>query len=258
VELEQSRPGFEEHGVKVAVITYDSQEILRRFSAAQHLGYPCLSDQGSAVITAFGILNTNVPKDHPFYGIPFPADFLIDADGVVRAKYFLPDYQTRVASSKILLDQFEVAGAKSVSIVADDLRMTITPTTDHSVAGQEIGVRADFSLADGWHIYGQPLPSNYTATSIEFDSDLIVQQSFEYPTPEQVRFEALGETLPVYHGNFRAKGTMLLRSGLKPGDYLLKGKLKFQECSTEVCKIPQTSAFELPLRIEAMTPPAPK
>ena len=199
-----------------------------------------------------------MPKDHSFYGIPFPADFLIGADGVIRAKYFLPDYQTRVAASKILLDQFDVAGAKSAWIEADDLRVTITPTTDHSVAGQEIGVMVNLSLAPGWHIYGQPLPSNYTATSIEFDSDLVVQQSFEYPTPEKVTFEMLGETLPVYHGDFRAKGTVLIRSGLKPGEYQLKGKLKFQECSTEVCKIPQTAVFELPMRIEAMTPAAPK
>jgi DsbC/DsbD-like thiol-disulfide interchange protein len=163
-----------------------------------------------------------------------------------------------VASSKILLDQFDVAGAKSASISADDLRVTITPTADHSVAGQEIGVMAKFSIAPGWHIYGQPLPSNYTATSIEFDDDVVVKQSFDFPAAEKVTFEMLGETLPVYHGDFYAKGTVLIRSGLKPGEYQLKGKLKFQECSTDVCKIPQTVAFELPMRIEAMTPAAPK
>jgi hypothetical protein len=42
VELEQSRPAFEKEGVKIAVVTYDSQEILHRFSAAHRLGYPCL------------------------------------------------------------------------------------------------------------------------------------------------------------------------------------------------------------------------
>src|SRR6202035_5611938 len=115
-------------------------------------------------------LNTNVPADHQFYGIPFPTDYLIGPDGNMRAKYFLPDYQTRVASSKILLDQFDVADAKSASLNAEDLRVTITPSADHTVPGRELGVVADFSIAPGWHIYGQPLPSNYTATSIEFDS----------------------------------------------------------------------------------------
>jgi hypothetical protein len=258
VELEQSRRSFEERGVKVAVITYDSQEILRRFAEAQHLGYPCLSDQGSVVIKQFGILNTNVPEGNKFHGIPFPTDYLIGPDGIIRAKYFLPDYQTRVASSTILLDQFGVAGAKSVALEAEDLRVVIAPTTDHSVAGQEIGIAADFTIVPGWHIYGQPLPENYTATAIEFDGDTVASQALEFPPAEKVTFAALGETLPVYHGNFRAKGKLLIRSGLKPGEYQLKGKLKYQECSQDVCKIPQTVAFELPLRIEAMTPPAPK
>ncbi len=163
-----------------------------------------------------------------------------------------------MASSKILLDQFDVASAKSVSLDAEDLRATITPSADHTVPGRELGVAANFSIAPGWHIYGAPLPSNYTATSIEFDSDVVVSQAFEFPTPEKVTFELLGETLPVYHGDFRAKGKILIRSGLKPGEYQLKGKLKFQECSNDICKIPQSIAFELPMRIEAMTPTAPK
>ena len=242
----------------MAVITYDSQEILRRFADAQKLGYPCLSDHGSVVIKGFGILNTNIPADHPFYGIPFPADYLIGPDGVIRAKYFLPDYQTRVASSEILLDQFGAAGAESVSLTSEDLRAVITPTAGRSVPGHELGVAADFSIAPGWHIYGQPLPSNYTPTAIEFDSDFVVSQAFEFPAHEKISFAALGETLPVYKGNFRAKGKILVRSGLKPGDYQLKGKLKFQECSDDICKIPQSVAFQIPLRIEAMAPPAPK
>jgi len=193
-----------------------------------------------------------------FYGIPFPTDYLIGPDGIIRAKYFLPDYQTRVASSTILLDQFDVAGAKSVALTADDLRVVIAPSADHVVPGQELGVAADFSIAPGWHIYGQPLPPNYTGTSIEFDGDVVASQAFEFPTPEKVTFKALGETLPVYKGDFRAKGKILVRSGLKPGEYQLKGKLKFQECSTDICRIPQWVVFELPLRIEAMAPPAPK
>ncbi len=217
-----------------------------------------MSDQGSAVIKAFGILNTNVPEGHKFYGIPFPTDYLIGPDGIIRAKYFLPDYQTRVASSTILLDQFGVAGAKSVAVSADDLRVVISPTANHTVPGQELGVAADFAIAPGWHIYGQPLPSNYTPTAIEFDSDVVASQAFEFPTPEKVNFEALGETLPVYKGDFRTKGKILVRSGLKPGEYQLKGKLKFQECSKDICKIPQSVAFEIPLRIEGMAPPAPK
>jgi DsbC/DsbD-like thiol-disulfide interchange protein len=258
VELEQSRQGFEKQGVKIAAVTYDSKEILRRFSAAHHLDYPLLSDQGSVVIREFGILNTNVPKDHPFYGIPFPGDYLISPDGVIKAKYFLQDYQTRVASSEILLSEFDAeVNAPSMSLTAGDIRIVITPSTSHAVAGQEIGVAAQFTIAKGWHIYGQPLPANYTPTTIVFDSDCVAQQSFEYPDPDKVPFPQLGETLPVYAGNFLAKGKILARPGLKPGDYKLKGKLTFQECSEQICKIPQSVTFEIPFRIDPMASAAP-
>jgi hypothetical protein len=259
VELEQSRQGFEKQGVKVAAITFDSHEILQRFSAAHHLDYPLLSDKGSVVIREFGILNTNVPKNHPFYGIPFPGDYLISPDGVIKAKYFLPDYQTRVASSEILLNEFGAdVNAQSVSLTAGDIRIVITPSTDHAVAGQEIGVAAQFTIAEGWHIYGQPLPANYTPTTIVFDSDCVAKQAFEYPDPDKVAFPQLGETLPVYAGNFRVKGKILARPGLKPGDYKLKGKLSFQECSEQICKIPQSVTFEIPFRIDPMASAAPK
>ena len=259
MELEQSRQGFEKQGVKIAAITYDSQEILQRFSAAHHLDYPLLSDKGSGVIREFGILNTNVPKDHPFYGIPFPGDYLISPNGVIKAKYFLPDYQTRVASSEILLNEFGAeTDAKSISLTVGDIRIVITPSTDHAVAGQEIGVAADFTIAKGWHIYGQPLPANYTPTTIVFDRDCVAEQSFEYPDPKKVAFPELGETLPVYTGTFRAKGKILARRGLKPGDYKLKGTLSFQECSNQICKIPQSATFEIPFRIDPMASAAPK
>jgi len=259
VELEQSRAGFEKQGIKVAVISYDSVEVLRRFAETYHLGYPCLSDKGSVVIREFGILNTNIPADHRFYGIPFPGDYLISHEGIVRAKYFLPDYQTRVASSEILLGEFDaVGGAKSVSITSGEVRVVITPSAARAVAGNELGVAADFAINRGWHIYGQPLPSNYTPVSIAFDGELVAKQSLEFPEPKRVSFPELGETLPVYTGSVRAKGKILLRSGLKPGDYQLKGKLGFQECSDAICKVPESVPFEIPLRIEAMTAAAPK
>jgi DsbC/DsbD-like thiol-disulfide interchange protein len=164
-----------------------------------------------------------------------------------------------VASSEILVNELGAdPSGKSVSLTAGDIRVAITPSMDHAVAGQEIGVAADFSIAKGWRIYGQPLPTNYTPTAIVFDSDCVAKQSFAYPDPQIVAFPELGETLPAYSGSFRAKGRILMRSGLKPGDYKLKGTLSFQECSDQICKIPQSVTFEIPFRVNPMASAAPK
>ena len=212
-----------------------------------------LSDKGSLVIRKYGILNANIPEGHPFYGIPFPGDYLIDANGTVRDKHFLPNYETRPSASEVLMKNFGVSsGASGVTITAGDVRTAIKVSSDHAVPGRQLGVSAEFEIPSGWHIYGQPIPDNYVATSVEFDSETVSAQSLDFPKATPVEFKSLGETLPVYSGTMRAFGTILIKSGLKPGEYKLKGTLRFQECSDQICKLPQKIAFEIPIAIDAM------
>jgi len=45
---------------------------------------------------------------------------------------------------------------------------------------------------------------------------------------------------------------------IKPGPYQIRGTLRFQACSDEICEPPQAIKFVLPLTIEAGVPAAPK
>jgi len=212
------------------------------------------------VIRKFGILNTNVPSDVTrFYGIPFPGQYLLDADGTVREKLFLADYQERPTASEVLLTAFGAGvGNNAVTVTAEDVQARVTISDTRSFSGQQLGVAVDFEVASGWHVYGHPLPEGYTPTSVRFDDDLVSVQTLEFPKPTPVRFEALGETLPVYQGKFRAVGSVRLKQKLPPGEHKLSGTLSFQECNDMLCKMPQTVRFELPIKIEAMVPAAPK
>ncbi len=240
-------------GLGVAAVNYDPPETLKRFADAHRITYPLLSDKGSVVIRKFGILNTNIPQDHPFYGVPFPGDYVIAPDGVVRDKFFLPDYETRPAASEVLLKDFGATAGKNTAVeTAGDVTMAVTLSDVTSAPGHELGVTIEIAVAPGWHIYGRPLPKEYVPTTVTFDPDLIAKQSIDFPAAVPTKFEALGETIPVYTGRFRATGTILLKLGLKPGDYKLGGTLKFQECSDTICKMPQAAAFELPLKIEPL------
>jgi hypothetical protein len=234
-------------------VSYDSPEILKKFADAYHTGYPMLSDQGSAVIRKFGILNTNIPAGHPFYGIPFPGDYLLNADGVVREKLFLPDYQTRASASEVLLRDFgRTNGGPTVSISADDVTADVTLSAGKAVPGEQLALAIDFTIAPGWHIYGQPLPDAYVPTQIEFDQSLVASQSYEFPAAEPIEIKSLGERLPVYTGKNRARGRITLKLGIKPGEHKLAGTLRFQECNDQICQLPQKIAFEIPIVIVAM------
>jgi DsbC/DsbD-like thiol-disulfide interchange protein len=194
-----------------------------------------------------------------FSGIPFPGDYVLVPDGTVIDKHFLPNYETRPTASGILLTDFDTVGDEgSVSIGAEDVRAKVTLSSDKAVSGQELGVAVDVTIAAGWHIYGEPLPENYVATRVTFSGDLVATQSLKFPAATPREFTALGETLPVYEGTIRGKGTLLVASRIKPGQYKISGTLKFQECNDAICKLPQNVAFELPLTIDGMTPGAKK
>jgi len=232
--------------------------VLSRFTSAYQISYPMLSDKGSTVIRKFGILNINVPPDVTrFYGIPFPGQYLIAPDGTVKDKLFLPDYQERPTASEILLTDFGV-GSNSVTLHAEDVTAKVTVSDAKSYSGHQLGVSAAFDVGPGWHIYGAPLPPEYTVTKVTFGGDLVQNQSLKFPPPMMRKFEALGQTFPVYEGKFTAVGNILLKQQLKPGDYKLAGTLEFQECNDNECKIPQSVTFEIPLKIAPLAPAAPK
>lgn len=219
-----------------------------------------LSDKGSVVIRQFGILNANVPADVTrFYGIPFPGQYLLAADGTVKDKVFLADYQERPTASQVLLTDFDTSvGNNGVVVKADDVTAKVILSDVRSFSGQQLGLAVDFEVAPGWHIYGNTVPQEYTPTSVKLDDDLVSAQSLNFPKPTPVKFELLGETLPVYQGAFKAAGSVRLKQKLSPGDHKLAGALSFQECNDSLCKMPQTVRFEIPIRIEALTPAAPK
>jgi hypothetical protein len=245
--------------VNVASISYDSCEILDRFADQYHITYPMLSDHDSLIIRKFGILNTNVPPGTRFYGIPFPGQYLLAPDGTVRDKLFLPDYQTRPTASEVLLKEYRIPAADNgVTITAENVQARIVVSDKRSFSGQRLGAAVNFKVAPGWHIYGEPLPAGYNPTAVKFDDDLVASQTVEFPPPKPVKFELLGETLPVYQGEFRATGYILLKQKLATGEHKLTGTLNFQECNDKICKLPQSVRFQIPIRIDPYVPAAAK
>ena len=262
------------HGIRAASITYDAQETLLAFSEANQIAYPLLSDQGSEVIRSFDIFNTNIPEDHAMmYGIPWPGNYLIAPDGSVRDKLFLRDYQLRPSATEVILRHGgNAVRGNGIEIVADALTATVTLSTDRCFPGQELAVALQVQVKEGWHIYGAPVPTNYQAVELTFDSPLVEAPSLKLPRPTPMSLSAVGETLPVYHGALQAHGTIRIKwsppmplafmealgSRIGPGEYTISGTLRFQACSQQVCEPPQAITFALPLRIEAGIPPTPK
>jgi hypothetical protein len=252
VELEQSRMMLEKNGVRIAAISYDSQEILAAFAQKHSIGFPLLSDKGSHVIRKFDIFNFNMAPDLRSYGVPHPVEYLVTPDGTVVKKYFVDNYQHRVTGSAVALAEFGTveSDAPTVVLKSGALAVRIGFPSAQAFAGQEVGFFVDFALQPRWHIYGTPLPAGYTTTSVTFESPAILSQTLELPAAEMLDIPALGKTLPVYSGSFRGIGALLLKFPLPEGRLALQGRLAFQQCSDTVCEPPETISFELVLTLE--------
>ena len=80
--------------VQVVGISYDSIDILKKFSDSQEIPFLLLSDEGSETIRAYGL--------HFKDGLPHPGTVLVDRSGVIRAKLFKEGYVNRHTSDEIL------------------------------------------------------------------------------------------------------------------------------------------------------------
>ncbi len=208
VELREGYAKFAEAGVKLYTISYDDQAALADFVDAQRIPFPMLSDVDSAVIRSYGILNTEVePGDVPVYGVPFPGTYIVDEDGVVIEKFFYDTYKRRDGPENLIdsaLGKITLCdGEPTQSFVDDDIRVSAML---HGAAGvlkqgsmRRVVVR--FELAEGLHIYSDPVPEGMVATqiSVQGPPGLVVEEAILPPT-ETLRLKGLDLELQVWSG----------------------------------------------------------
>jgi peroxiredoxin len=81
-------------------ISYDDTAVLRRFADQAKIAFPLLSDPESRTIEAYHIRNQAAKGKAD--GVPNPGTFILDRDGVIRAKLFLEGYVNRHTTEALL------------------------------------------------------------------------------------------------------------------------------------------------------------
>ncbi len=67
-------------------ISYDAVDVLAKFTEKNKITFPLLSDPESKTIAAYHL--TNKEAKGKAVGTPYPGVYVLDKDGVVRAKLF--------------------------------------------------------------------------------------------------------------------------------------------------------------------------
>ena len=198
MELQDTLDELAEQGLGLVAISYDTPEVIRHFAERVGITYPLLADTDSKIIRAFDILNTNIPEDHEWYGVPFPGTYVVDSDGIIKAKYFEQDHRERYTADSILTREFGVSGGRRLEVQTAHLKLTAYSSDDAARSGNRMTLVLDVELPERMHIYA-PGVEGYTASEFNIAEDpLLIPHETEFPEAEILHLPAINERVPVF------------------------------------------------------------
>jgi peroxiredoxin len=108
IELNGSIGEIDKRGFRVAILTYDTPEVLKGFATRRSITYTLLSDPNSEVIDAYGLRDPQYPPGHRAHGVPRPLILVLDRAGMIRAKLYEDSYKVRPSVAAIIAKLDEV------------------------------------------------------------------------------------------------------------------------------------------------------
>jgi hypothetical protein len=228
--------------VKFAAISYDSEAILKYFTERHKIDYPMLADPASRVIQMYGVLNreaTGMQK-----GFARPGYYFIDANGVLREKFFEAKYRERLTGNSIIAKLFPELGQEVTGTVeAPHLQLALQQSDRTSVPGTRISVGAEVRLPPDVHVYA---PGTHGYKPILLVIDPIPEMDLKpavYPQSKILYLSAIKERVPVFEGAFKITQDLKVNSGSEFAGSLGKdgrvvtitGKLEYQACDKTTC-----------------------
>jgi AhpC/TSA family protein/cytochrome c biogenesis DsbD-like protein len=248
VELQGRLKELAMQGLGIAAISYDPVAVLADFSARRGITLPLLSDPGSRTIRDYGILNTTIaPTNQQAYGVPFPGTFMVNADGIVTARFFEPAYQERNTIASILVRLGSAIDMAGVRVSSPQLDVT-TFVTDSTIApGTHFSIVLDVEPGRGMHVYA-PGTSGYVPVALAIEPMAWLQVgAARYPASETYHFTPLNEDVQVFRRRFRIVQELAVdaapeaQAALKDvASMTLNGTLRYQACDDRICFSPQS------------------
>jgi len=249
MDLQRARARFEQQGLKLAAISYDTVEILKSFADRRQIEFPMLADPDSQVIRAYGVLNAEATGRDA--GMSLPGYFFIDANGVIREKFFeaRENYQERYSANSIIAKLFpELTAQVSQNVAAPHIQLAVAQSDRIGAPGSRIGLSAEVKLPAGVHVYA-PGAQGYRVTELKIQpSPDFTLASAAYPKSKSLYLAAIKETVPVYEGNllitqdvvFAFSPAFMGSLGADGKTVDVQGEFRYQACDERICYLPET------------------
>jgi hypothetical protein len=260
IDLQRAKARFEQQGLKLATVSYDSVEILKSFADRRQIEFPMLADPDSQVIRAYRVLNADATGRDA--GMALPGYFFIDPHGIIREKFFeaKEDYQVRHSANGVIAKLFpELAEQVSQSVTAPHIQLAVAQSDRVAAPGSRITLSADVKLPAGVHVYA-PGAEGYRITELRIPQAAeYTPASSSYPKAKSLYLEAIKETVPVYEGNFRISQDVTVSFarefmgslGANGKTLEISGEFRYQACDARLCYLPEA----IPLKFQVQVTP---
>ena len=115
VEINTGVAEIEKRGYRVAGLSYDNPEILQATTDKRRLTYTLLSDPKSEIIDRYNLRDPQYPPGNRAYGVPRPIIFVLDSQGVIKAKLFEESFKYRPRITTVISTLDELGGQSGVN-----------------------------------------------------------------------------------------------------------------------------------------------
>ena len=286
MELQERQEELRGRGLRVVAISYDTEEVLSAFATRRGITFPLLSDDDSAVITDFGILNTVAAeavgpnRDDPavvadavkyvsvfgasqnIVGTPFPGTFMLDGQGRVTSRFFEAFYRERNTTANVMLRLgVGLSPIAAIEGATPHLKLTAYPSNPNITVGTRFSVAVDIEPNENMHLYAPGAEQmGYRVVGLTLaEVPHIRFEPVEFPDSEIYHFEPLDERVPVYQRPFT-----LLQEAVVSGDpeaaealaeidaVTLSGTLDYQACDDTLCFDPVSVPLSFTLDVETL------
>jgi len=242
--------------VRLAAISYDSEEILKSFSDRHKIEYPMLGDPDSKIIKAYGVFNpeaTGMQK-----GFARPGYFFIDAQAIIREKFFEAKYRERLTGNSIIARLFPELGQQvGETVQAPHLQLALEQSDLTGVPGTRVTLATEVRLPPDVHVYA---PGAQGYKPIKLVIDPVSQLEFKpavYPPSKTLFLPVIRESVPVFDGTFRISQDVKVNSGAefwgslgKDGRvFTIIGTLEYQACDATMCYRPASVPVKWQLQV---------
>jgi peroxiredoxin len=256
VQLQGAIPRFEKQGVKLAAISYDSEEILKYFADRHKIEYPLLADPESKTIQTYGVFNAEATGMQK--GFARPGYFFIDPNGVIKEKFFEAKYRERLTGNSLVAKLFPELGQEVTETVeAPHLQLSLEQSDPIGVPGTRVTLVAEVRLPPEVHVYA-PGTQGYKPIKLVIEPIPELElKPLVYPASKILYLPAIKERVPVFEGAFRISQDVKVSTGAGLGGSLgkdgttvaINGTLEYQACDKTTCYTPTSVPVKWQLKV---------